>query len=276
MNALPKISAVMCTYNRFKCVERAMNCFLAQDYQGEKELIIFNTNLNDPYFKLGDFSAKAGNNITIINKNLDNTTWFEYTNVGAIRRDALQYATGDFYVCWDDDDIFLPWMFRQSIDRMQQTGLPSFKPKMSFFYSGGYLRLVQNTLEASIVSDIKKIREYGFLLETGSEGLGWYVKMRDNKELDENDSEYLPHYCFNWNDGAEMSAGHKQSGDIDNPDNFNNHKQASNDPVKGRMLEVWDKSRMDNLFHVYYDYILTNQSYEFDKSKIKTYLLPNL
>ena len=41
MNKLPKVSAVMCTYRRFKCVERAVNCFLAQDYNGEKELIIY-------------------------------------------------------------------------------------------------------------------------------------------------------------------------------------------------------------------------------------------
>ena len=38
----PKVSAVMCTYRRFKCVERAMNCFISQTYPN-KELIIFNT-----------------------------------------------------------------------------------------------------------------------------------------------------------------------------------------------------------------------------------------
>jgi hypothetical protein len=34
------------------------------------------------------------------------------------------------------------------------------------------LRLVRNTLEASIIADINKIKEYGYLLETGKEGLG--------------------------------------------------------------------------------------------------------
>ena len=45
---LPKVTAVMCTYRRFKCVERAMNCFLAQDYPN-KELIIYNTDVENPY-----------------------------------------------------------------------------------------------------------------------------------------------------------------------------------------------------------------------------------
>jgi len=43
----PMISAVMCTYGRFSCVERAMNCFLQQTYPN-KELIIFNTDADSP------------------------------------------------------------------------------------------------------------------------------------------------------------------------------------------------------------------------------------
>ena len=44
----PKVSAVMCTYGRFECVERAVNCFLNQTYQN-KELIIYNTDADNPY-----------------------------------------------------------------------------------------------------------------------------------------------------------------------------------------------------------------------------------
>ena len=47
---MKKISAVMCTYGRFSCVERAMNCFLAQTYPN-KELIIYNTDV-DNYDKI--------------------------------------------------------------------------------------------------------------------------------------------------------------------------------------------------------------------------------
>ena len=115
------------------------------------------------------------------------------------------------------------------INRIQETGLPSFKPEMSFFYSGNHLRLVRNTLEASIIADIRKIREYGYLLHSGKEGLSWYTRMRDNKELNEHDSYYIPSYCFNWNDGQQMKAPHKQSGDINNPQIFDNHKIHSKD-----------------------------------------------
>jgi len=257
----PKISAVMCTYGRFTCVERALNCFLAQSYVN-KELIIYNTDVESPYTD-ADCANKmcvvrqglTEHNVIIINNNIDRVTKEPYTNVGAIRRDALMFASGDYVVTWDDDDIFLPHFMQQGIDRITQTGLPSFKPEMSFFYSENNLRLVRNTLEASIVADIHKVREYGYLLETGKEGLGWYTKMRDNKELNEHDTYYIPGYCFNWNDGQEMNAPHKQSGDIDNPNNFENHKAASKDRVNGRNLQIWAKENLTKMYEPYFRFI---------------------
>jgi hypothetical protein len=144
-----------------------MNCFLAQDYPN-KELIIYNTDTDSPY----DLT-QSNHSITIVNRSVDSVTNEPYTNVGAIRRDALMFASGDFVVTWDDDDIFLPHFMTQGIERMAKTGLPSFKPEMSFFYSGNNLRLVMNTLEASVIASMELVRKYGFLLETGKEGLGW-------------------------------------------------------------------------------------------------------
>jgi hypothetical protein len=114
-------------------------------------------------------------------------------------------------------------------------------------------------LEASVIADRQLVRKYGYLLETGKEGLGWYTKMRDHRELDEHDSRYVPSYCFNWNDGAEMKAPHKQSGDIDNKDNFENHKAASVDRVDGRELTIWDAKKMKETYRVYFDFIKENR-----------------
>lgn len=242
----------MCTYRRFSCVERAMNCFLAQTYPN-KELIIYNTDVENPYSDNTCNLMPYG--IMIINCATDLETKQPYTNVGAIRRDALKFAGGDLVVTWDDDDLWLPHFMQQAVDRMKQTRLPSFKPEMSFFYSGNYLRLVRNTLEASVVADIKKVREYGYLLETGKEGLGWYTKLRDNRELDEHDKFYVPAYCFNWNDGQEMKAPHKQSGDIDNPENFENHKKSSQDRVDGRKLKIWDEYKIGFMYELYFSFL---------------------
>ena len=245
----------MCTYGRFNCVERAMNCFLAQSYPN-KELIIYNTDEDSPYNDLKCQLLPLG--ILVINCKKDLITKEPYTNVGAIRRDALLFAGGDYVVTWDDDDIFLPHFMQQAIDKMNETKLPSFKPAMSFFYSGNKLRLVSNTLEASVVALTQKVREYGYLLETGKEGLAWYTKMRDNKELVENDIMFVPSYCFNWNDGDVMGAPHKQSGDIDNPENFNNHKAHSLDKVNRRSLSIYSKEKLRETYKPYYNYIRAN------------------
>lgn len=257
----PLVTAICCTYGRFSCVERALNCYLAQTHYN-KRLIIYNTDVESMY-KPSSFLFK--NRVEIINNHIDSVTGEPYTNVGAIRRDALAKANlvfknEGYVVTWDDDDIFLPHFMEQSIDRMEQTGLPSFKPEMSFFYSGNNLRLVRNTLEASVVASVEKVLEYGYHLETGKEGLAWYTMLRDNKELNEHDTYYVPSYCFNWNDGQEMNAPHKQSGDIDNPDNFENHKSQSLDKVNGRDLQEWSEEKMRETYKPYFDYIKEHAS----------------
>jgi hypothetical protein len=249
--------------------------FLAQDYGGEAELIIFNTDEEFPYkdqakvFLRSELSL-SNLSVKIVNNGIDYETKLPYTNVGAIRRDALTHATGDYYICWDDDDVFLDWFMRQSIQRMKETGLPSFKPAKSMFHCNNEIHLVRNTLEASICSDIKLIRKYGFGLVTALEGLSWYTAMRDNKELDENDSKYIPHYCFNWNDGAALNAGHKQSGDPDNPNNFDNHKKASTDYVNNN-LRIYSKEEMDVIYKPYLDFLNENRS-KFDEKLFEKYV----
>ena len=266
--SLPLVSAVMCTYGRFSCVERALNCFLAQTYPN-KELIIYNTDTDSPYLDPNCDLTPYG--VLIINSDMDSQTRESYTNVGAIRRDALVFASGDYVVTWDDDDIFLPFFMQQAVERMAETGLPSFKPEKSFFYSGNNLRLVCNTLEASVIADREKVRHYGYHLETGKEGLAWYTKMRDNRELDEHDIRYVPSYCFNWNDGQEMKAPHKQSGDIDNPDNFKNHKANSLDKVYGRELEIWGVEKIRETYKPYFDFIQKYRA-DFPEDLVRKYL----
>jgi glycosyltransferase involved in cell wall biosynthesis len=198
--------------------------------------------------------------ILIVNNGRDRVTGLPYTNVGAVRRDALVFAGGEYVVTWDDDDIYLPHLMEQALDRIWHTGLPSFKPAMSFFYSGDYLRLVQNTMEASVVAKRSKVEEYGYNLETGREGLAWYTRMRDNRELDENDAHCVPSYCFNWNDGDTMKAPHKQSGDIDNPENFEIHKTRSTDRVDGRDIEIYGVEKMARVYEPYFRFLFDHSS----------------
>lgn len=91
---LPFISAVMCTFGRPDHVNEALACFLDQDYEGKKELVIFNTY---PGQKLqGEFP-----NVRIINCDERPPC------LGEARNQSIAAARGEVIVTWDDDDRYL-------------------------------------------------------------------------------------------------------------------------------------------------------------------------
>ena len=255
----------MTTYGRATCVERSVNMFLNQDYKGDTELIIFNTSPENPYIL--DFEDSR---IKIVNNGFDYITKNAYNNVGAIRRDALTHATGTHYICWDDDDIFLPWNIRMCVEGLKTTNTKAWKPIKSFFALPNEVKLVQNTLEASVIVDIQEVREGGFHMETGSEHLAWYTRLRNLGQLDENNTNSVPGYCFNWGDTGDI-APHKQSGDINNPNNFENHKTRSLDfPTK-----PIQKINIDYIYKPYFEYFKTHKE-QFNENYLLIYVLEYL
>ena len=123
-----KVSCIMCTYGRFETVQRSMTFWKHQDYQ-DKELIIFNT---APILMELDESL-SGYDIKIINRECEFETGEPYSSLGKIREDALKFATGDIYICWDDDDMFLPWHISQGIRELEKCGLGAWMPAQSYF-----------------------------------------------------------------------------------------------------------------------------------------------
>lgn len=262
---MKRVSFICTTYRRFTCVERIVAQYHAQSYLN-KELIIFNTDEEYPY-TLG-FSDDS---ITVINNGVDYKTGKPYSNRGQICRDAITHATGEYFMLADDDDIYLPWHIQQAVEGIESLGTDAWKPEMSFFASKTELKLVKNTLEASVIVKMERVREIGFRDDlTGYEGLSWYTRLRDEKQLDENNKNYVPSYCFNWSDPAEI-AGHKQSGDINNPDNFDNHKKASSD-IASRPLQ---KSNVGSIYEKYYGYLRTNRL-QFNQDFYEKYALQYL
>lgn len=249
---MKKVSFVCTTYRRFYCVRRIVSQYLAQTYEN-KELIIFNTDMEHPY-ELGF----QNDNIIVINNNIDYINNLPYTNRGDICRDAVTHATGDYFMLADDDDVYLPWHIQQAVDGIEELGTDAWKPEQSIFSTPHKVELCRNTLEASVIVKMNRIREIGFRNDlTGYEGLSWYTKLRDEKQLDEYNKNYLPSYCFNWSDPSEIS-GHKQSGDINNPSNFENHKNSSGDFAKDLLVPL-SSDELKDFYKRYYDFIESNK-----------------
>jgi hypothetical protein len=268
VEGIEKVSFVCTSYRRFYCVRRIVSQFLAQTYP-YKELIIFNTDMEHPY-ELG-FEHP---DIIVVNNDTDYITGEKYKNRGEICRDAVKHATGDYFMLADDDDIYLPYHIEQAVDGIRENGLDSWKPQKSLFAISDRVEFCQNTLEASVIVKMDRIREIGFREDkTGYEGLSWYTKLRDEGQLDEYNKKYVPSYCFNWSDPSEV-AGHKQSGDINNPDNFENHKQSSGDYCSAPLIPL-DKSELDTTYQKYIEFLKSKEN-EISEEHYKRYFSPLL
>lgn len=259
---MKKVSFVCTTYRRFYCVKRIVAQYKAQTYEN-KELIIFNTDEEYPYeLEFEDDS------IIVINNNIDYVTKLPYTNRGDICRDAVSHSTGDYFMLADDDDIYLPWHIQQAVEGIEELQTDAWKPEQSFFATPNKLMLCRNTMEASVIVKMNRIKEIGFRNDlTGYEGLSWYTKLRDENQLNEYNKKYLPSYCFNWNDPDK--AAHKQSGDINNPNNFENHKNASKDIVTEKLIPL-DNDELNIVYDKYYIFIRENKDL-FDQEMYNRY-----
>lgn len=235
----------MPTYGRFNTVERSIAFFCEQDYEN-KELIIIDT--SPIPLQLGE-SLINRKDIRLMNIRWDLIDLEPYSNTGAIRRDGLSFATGDLYIGWDDDDLWHPSHISQAVKnlteaRSRDRNIVAYKPKQSLFSgdAGKTFKLAENNMEASVIA---LIRNMYFSLTSGPEMSGWMEDMMRLRRLAIGKTN--PTYCYFWGDGH-----HKQSGDISNPHNFENHKNAEQD-FGDRPLELIDVSSFHKIwdeFHI--------------------------
>jgi hypothetical protein len=67
-----------------------------------------------------------------------------------------------------------------------------------------------------------------------------------------------------------MKAPHKQSGDINNPENFENHKKNSLDRVDGRKISIWNEKKVYKMYQPYFEFLKKNRE-EFPEELLEKY-----
>jgi glycosyltransferase involved in cell wall biosynthesis len=124
---LPKISCYCATYGRPWALEEAIESFIRQDYEGEKELIV----LND---YTGHFLICDHPDVLVFNAPA------RITPLGQKFNETVALCTGDILFPWEDDDIYLPNKISYTIDHMQN----------DFFHTHlGFMEAPANTLVVS-------------------------------------------------------------------------------------------------------------------------------
>ena len=124
----PRISCVMPTYGRPVYVNQAVKMFLDQDYPADRcELIILN-DCQGQSFQLGDEVAES---VRVINRSR------RYATLGAKRNACIERAAGDLIAVWDDDDLYLPWRLRYSVEQMRHHQTAYYRASTFWSYWGG-------------------------------------------------------------------------------------------------------------------------------------------
>lgn len=222
--------------------------WLAQDYVGPRELVIFST--SPVPIVLGEDLAGMPN-VRLVNA--PQTADFEpWTSLGQVRNAALDYGDGFLFSCWDDDDLFLPWHISQCVAGWASCGKQAWKPEKSLFSTDGgkTFALAGNAMEASIIAELEVVKKFGFSEnQSGAEHVqgGWLDQVKGAGQL--HVAQAPPSYGYVWGDGL-----HKTSGAIDNADNFANHMAASDDFGDGRPLAPATLDELRERFAAAFDF----------------------
>lgn len=107
---MKKTSCICLTYGRPRHLAEALACFLNQDYP-EKELIIYNTyprqtiTGNWPQVKIFNCTERP-------------------STLGKSRNLAIELATGDIMMPWDDDNLYMPWLLAAMANAFEELAVP--------------------------------------------------------------------------------------------------------------------------------------------------------
>lgn len=167
----------------------------------------------------------------LVNNPINLRTHKQYTNLGDIYTDSLQFVPEDVDIInfMDDDDIFFPNHVEEGVKGIERGGLIAYKPQKSWYRYLNKLNLVENTLEPSIFVKKDHIIKYGFSPETTAQHLQWVKPLVDNKEIFV-DPDGPPTYLCDW---SQEIPTFKTSGNPHHPNNFNNYSEWSKDSGDG-------------------------------------------
>jgi hypothetical protein len=169
-----------------------------------------------------------------------------YKSLGDVRNASLQHADGDIYICWDDDDLFMPWHISKCMEGLDAHPTKAWKPNVSYFSRDGgssFQGLMGNSMEASFVVNMNHVKAHGFSTKrSGAEHVdgGWLSETNFVEKF----VSPFESYGYIWGDER---CPHKTSGNIGDDNNFENHKSDSAD-FGDKPLSIFPINILDKFF----------------------------
>lgn len=238
---ITKYCAITATKNRHTCLERVVTCFIKQDYEGDSTLLIYN-NSSVPLELSPSLVYPKNKSIWLINNHIDYTTKKPYTNLGSIYMDALLHIPQgvDVVSFMDDDDIFLPHYVSSGVkgwEKAKKEGKLAYKPKRSYYKDSRGITMAENVLEPSIFVDAVHLKKHGFN-ETNVDSHHKWLSPLVSEDKILVDGSGVPTFIYDWSGNIPVW---KTSGDPNNPKNFENYANWSQDVGDGIISSISEK-----------------------------------
>lgn len=240
-----KVTAITCFYNRFSCVQRIIRFFIEQDIKTEAVLLLYNNGKTE--YKLENFDLPDNKKIILVNNYKDLDTGEEYSDTGAIFRDALKFVPkSNIITFFDSDDIFLENHLSQGIRGYKEAvklNKIAYKPFESYFWGGNKIVKAHNNMEPSIFVNTEYVVEKGFYPLPSSYHQKWLIPLQENNLILEKKEE--PTFIYNW------STNHntfKISGLGDISSNFKQHRESEKD-LGNEILGPISKKEYERIIH---------------------------
>jgi len=247
----PNVWCICATCGRHTVMERSLGFFIAQDYDGEHTLLVYNNSDVEQELDL-PLDLPSNKHILLINQHVDSQTDKQYTNLGAIYNDAFGYVSigCELLTHWDDDDIFMPNHITEGVAGYKrakelQKGMVAYKPERSWFRHPKGLDMMGNNLEPSVFVEPMHIYDKKYALTTTDQHLQWFRPLLDEQKMFV-DPNGLATLVYNWGDMDIPTF--KTSGDCHNPRNFDNYRMVSREHGD-HYLTPWKPERIEAFYN---------------------------
>ena len=109
-----KVSVIIPSYNRFKFLLHAIKSVKEQTHKNV-QIIVINDASTEKEYKEFNFEELG---VYIIHLEENSYKKFGYSNLGYVRNQGIQEATGDYVAFLDDDDYWLPTKLEEQLNAM--------------------------------------------------------------------------------------------------------------------------------------------------------------
>lgn len=247
LSTMEKVTLITCYIGRSKYIKRILASFLAQDYEGHIELILYHNGYGHHQLSK-DILLPPNRTIKMINNHLDYKTNKEYTNTGAIFRDALIHATGEIINFFDSDDLFLPNHTSEGVlgyKRARALNKEAYKPKYSYHVYLDKWSLEENNMEPSIFVRQAYLAITGFGPVSSSYHQQWLSPLQNNQIILV-EPKGTPTFLYDWHKGHNTF---KISGAGDDSEkNFKNHRIHESSFIEEHTLSPLSKDELNRQY----------------------------